>query len=77
MTDYIITTKAVEQWDVPHAILAGEVVRCRDCRYMLHYHAEESEDRKDFYWCMLADWKGGVQLYRDSGFCAWGERREP
>ena len=72
--------------DMPYEIKAelnawyvedGPIVRCRECKYMLHYHAEESKDRKDSYWCMLADWKCGVQLYRDSGYCAWGERREP
>lgn len=54
-----------------------EIVRCRDCKYMRHYYTEESKDRKDFYWCMLADWTKGIPLYRDSGFCAWGERSEP
>lgn len=57
-------------------LIHERIVRCRDCRYMRHHHAEESKDRKDFWWCMLGDWKKGIPLYKDSGFCAWGERRD-
>jgi len=68
MSEYIIKDDygLIAKWkDRPQ-----EVVRCRDCKY---YEAAP-EDSGDWcgYWTdrLYADVRG-------SGFCAWGERRQP
>jgi len=78
MSEYIVDF-AAPNINAAMALCDGvheEIVRCRDCRYMRHYHAEESEGGKDFWWCKLAYWKRGVPLNKDSGYCAWGKKEE-
>ena len=50
--------------------LAGEIVRCRDCKF---YDTDwESEAHPGRWWCDES-WH-----YREpDGFCKWGERRQP
>ena len=67
MSDYIITGKAVERWDIPHVILAGEIVRCRDCIYFECLWT-------DCYVCKRHEEKL-MPFVEPDGFCAWGERK--
>ena len=43
--------------------LVGEIVRCRDCEYLVAHGAGCS------YWDFC-------DVYDTNGFCAWGERRD-
>ena len=50
--------------------LVDEIVRCRDCKY----YESIPEDSGD--WCGY--WTDRIYAdARGSGFCKWGERREP
>lgn len=78
MSEYIITGKAVERWDLPTVIMAGEIVRCRDCFYYKLKEGQEgcwyfrhSEQLSDYSWHDVPEY------VEPNGFCAWGERREP
>ena len=83
MSDYIITGKAVERWDIPQAILVGEIVRCRDCRFAYPLFDEEGDEIQNLFDChgkLTTSW----DFYNDEpqdnpvepdGFCKWGERR--
>ena len=47
----------------------GEIVRCRDCKHYMDY---EHEYEPNLGYCREHD----REEVRDSGFCAWGERRQ-
>lgn len=73
MTDYIITGKALERWDLPLIITSGEIVRCRDCANC----EEHAVCGKLVLFChhfSMCD-SAGFPVEPD-GFCAWGEREE-
>ena len=66
MTDYIITGTAMERWDIPTVVTAGEIVRCRDCK---HFATDKLGD-----YCTLFDFEDVKSM--GNKFCAWGERRD-
>lgn len=75
MSDYIITGEAVERWDLPTAIMAQEIVRCKDCKHYISqgtYHFNGGVVNRDT--CKVI--RGFVVQIGPNGFCAWGERRE-
>lgn len=71
MTEYIVTCdEETASWIGNDVDSMKPFVRCRDCKY---YEAVP-EDSGD--WCGY--WTDRVYAdMRGSGFCAWGERREP
>lgn len=83
MSEYIIAGK-VDRWDgLATGIVAGEIVRCRDCVYMDEFHPFDIRTGKPSehaeYTCesnQFSNWDFPIEVDPD-GFCAWGERREP
>lgn len=74
MSEYIITDKQLGLiQDFATVCVEGEklprIVRCRDCKHYMDY---EHEYEPNLGYCREHD----REEVRDSGFCAWAERRE-
>ena len=74
MTEYIYDT-SIEATFL-HEQKHEEIVRCRDC---VKWHHIDTLDGVRYGEC--DEWKRAdsycVPATRESGFCAWGERRQP